>query len=361
MTYKISIAEKNFSESKRILVESENMRVNVFRYGTGVCGLEIANRHGSVTFLPFQGQQVWRAAFCGHDITMKTRFDEPVPTRDFLSTYGGFLLHCGLTALGNPSEQDTHPTHGELPNAPYKDVFLLCGTDEQGEYMELTGTYRHCASFETDYLFQPSCRLYEGASVLRITVKITNLRALPLEYFYMCHVNFPLVDGSRLISGKSGEPVIVHEKVPETLHEPVKKRLAEYFRQLRKDPDIHEKVDLSTQTYNPEIVFTVPCRADAEGYAHAMQLMPDGYAHYVSHEPSELPVGIRWISYTGDECALGLLLPSTAEHKGYIDAVKRGFARYVGANETVGYTVSAGLLQPDSAKKMKGHIEQTQG
>ncbi len=59
--------------------------------------------------LPFQGMQIWSAEMDGQNLTMKSMFAEPHPTRTYLENYGGFLLHCGATAMGVPSKGDTHP------------------------------------------------------------------------------------------------------------------------------------------------------------------------------------------------------------------------------------------------------------
>ena len=37
--------------------------------------------------------------------------------------------------MGGPGETDTHPLHGELPNAPFKNVFLELGEDNKGRYI----------------------------------------------------------------------------------------------------------------------------------------------------------------------------------------------------------------------------------
>ena len=49
-----------------------------------------------------------------------------------------------------------------------------------------------------------------------------------------------------------------------------------------------------------------------------MQLHPDGYASYVSHRPSELKYGVRWIARTKDEDAMGLVLPAKQQVTGVI-------------------------------------------
>lgn len=87
-----------------------------------------------------------------------------------------------------------------------------------------------------------------------------------------------------------------------------------------------------------------------------MQVFPDGYAGYVSHRPDQLPFGIRWISRFPNEDAVGMLLPATGEHNGHADCVKKGYIRYMEADETVSIDFETGLLTPDEVTAMKEKI-----
>ena len=118
-----------FSERERVLVEHGPLTASAFRYDSGVCALRLKNELGELVMLPFQGQQIWSAEFGGRNLTMKSMFSQPTATRSYLENYGGFLLHCGATAMGVPAGADTHPLHGELPNAPYQKAWLVAGED----------------------------------------------------------------------------------------------------------------------------------------------------------------------------------------------------------------------------------------
>ena len=104
----------------------------MFLYDSGVQGLRIENELGHIIALPYQGQQIWDCCFLGRNLTMKSMFTDPVPNVGYLQSYGAFLLHCGATAMGVPSKTDTHPLHGELPNAVYERAWLEIGEDEKG-------------------------------------------------------------------------------------------------------------------------------------------------------------------------------------------------------------------------------------
>ncbi len=74
------------------------------------------------------------------------------------------------------------------------------------------------------------------------------------------------------------------------------------------DGDITSKsMRQSTYLYSKDMTtIAIQSMTDADGDAHSMQIHPDGYADYVSHRPEELEHGLRWISRTEDEDALGL-------------------------------------------------------
>jgi hypothetical protein len=89
------------------------------------------------------------------------------------------------------------------------------------------------------------------------------------------------------------------------------------------DPSRHRTL-IPGEPIDPELVMTMKAKADAEGWAHAMQVRPDGTADFVSFRPGELEYAVRWIARGADQDALGLVLPATAEPNGYLAARERG-------------------------------------
>ena len=180
-----------FGEREKRVAHSGKLVAAAFRYRSGVAGRRVDNGAGTVILLPFQGQQVWDAVFLGRSLTMKSMFDEPQPTRDYLRTYGALFLHCGGTSMGNPGPTDSHPLHGELPNLPYTDAQLVFGEDEAGAYLDLTGTARDTQAFHHDFVSRPRVRIREGATSLDISVDVENRAGKPLPFLYLAHINFP--------------------------------------------------------------------------------------------------------------------------------------------------------------------------
>lgn len=360
---KFYLSKEMFTEREKLILEYGNMKAYTFLFSTGICGLKVENENGYIIVLPYQGQQVWRAVFKGHDLVMRTSFDEPRFPETYLSTYGGFLLHCGINAMGAPSKEDTHLQHGEIPNVEYTNAYLLTGEDENGKYISVAGEYNKKVAFIQEYIFAPECRLYENETVLHEIITITNKRSKPMEYMYLCHINFRPVDGSELIYSAeyNKENVKVHKIVPDTLPADHAKKLKDYMDAIQEDITIHNKVDYKSQCYDPEICFAVNYKGDEEGYAHTMQYMPDGYAHYVAHPVDVLPVGVRWVSIAEDEESMGMVLPATAEHLGYIHAKKLGQIKMLDAKSSMTFKITTGLLCPDEAKSMAKKINDMMG
>lgn len=363
MQNKFLLNKAMFTEKENLILESSSMRAYAFRYSTGVEAVRVENEKGYFIILPYQGQQIWRANFLGQELTMQTTFDEPVATDNFLASYGCFLMHCGVTAMGCPSDKDNHAQHGELPVAIYKDAYLISGVDEKGEYIAVSGSIEGKVSFTRNYLFTPQCRLYSDSTLLDVTVNLKNLRSKPFTYMYLCHINFRPVDGAELIySAKyDKEHFKVHKIVPANMAPDKAKELKAYMDALQKDPTIHHKVGAPGQVYDPEICSTVIYTPDENNRAHTMQLLPDGTAFYVNHPADTLPIGIRWISRTGDENSMGMVLPATAEHLGYTHAEKNGQLKELAPHSEITFNMYAGLLEKDNAKKTAEHINSVSG
>lgn len=353
---RFSLSPAIFGEREQILVEHGPLSAWSFRYPSGVCGLRIQNEQGALTLLPFQGQQIWSAHFHGRNLTMHSMFDQPHPTRVYLENYGGFLIHCGMTAMGVPGPQDTHPLHGELPNAPYEKAWVTAGEDDQGAYLELSGEYEHTVAFNDHYLAHPSVRLYAGKSTFLAGMRVTNCKNTPMNMMYLAHINFRPVDHARVVysAAYDAEHVRVRTSIPAHIHPLPGYR--EFIEELAANPQKHHILEPGLG-FDPEVVFVIDYNSDEDGWAHSMQLHPDGSADYVRHRPDQLDHGIRWICRTPDQDALGLVLPATAESEGYQAEKAKGNLKVLNAGATWTCQFEMGVLTPAQAAAMQTKIE----
>lgn len=344
----IRLLPRFFDEKERLLVEHGRLSASSFRFDSGVCGLRLENGLGQLTLLPFQGQQIWSAALRGRDLTMQSMFDEPRQTREYLETYGGFLVHCGATAMGVPAQGDTHPLHGELPNAPYQKAYVIVGQDEDGSYIGAGGVFQYTVAFNHNYRATPLVKLYAGSSLFRVSMTITNLKNSAMELMYLMHANFKPVDNGRLVYSARCTPEHVRVRTSIPAHIRPLPGYVEFIERLGHHPELHN-VLAPDLLFVPEVVFFIDFLTDEEGWAHSMQVHPDGSADYIRHRPAELDKGIRWISRTPDQDALGITLPATAEPEGYSAEKAKGNLRVLPPKGVFHCDLEMGVLTPSEA------------
>jgi hypothetical protein len=348
-----------FTETEKIILHQDTLTASTFLFESGVAGLRFKNDVGQIIMLPFQGQQIWSAEFYGRNLTMKSMFSEPRPTQIFLETYGGFLIHCGITAMGGPSREDTHPLHGELPNAPFQTAQVVLGEDEHGRYIALNGQFEYTVAFNHHYLAEPSVKLYVGSAMVHLTMTITNLKQSEMELMYLAHINYRPIDNGRLVYSAplSVQHVRVRTSIPSHIHP--KPDYVEFIEELREHPEKHHILAPGLK-FDPEIVFFIDYLADEQGWAHTLQIHPDGSADYVRHRPTELDKGVRWICRTADQDALGMIEAATAEPEGYLAEKAKGNIKIIPPGGVWRCEIDIGALTPQEAHQMEAHIARIQ-
>lgn len=360
MTAKFYLQKEMFSSRARTVLEAGEFKAVTFTYSSGVCALQVRNARCSYILLPFSGQQVWRYTVDGEEMTMKSMFDEPEDTKDFESSYGAFLIHCGLTAMGNPSEEDPHPLHGELPLAHYQKAWIEIGEDSEGEFIRTGGSFLYRNALETSYVYSPSIRLNAGSATLIARDTIENKRSQPFPFMYMSHVNWRPFDGSRFVYGAPVDKEhieVFREDWGDAISKENAKKLEDYTLSLTEDPSRADIIDRKTQVYDPELCLCIRYVPDESGWAHSMQLMPDGKACYVAFDTSYLPTGVRWMARTGEEDACGFCLPNTGNHKGRAYAIANNLRKNLAPHEKIELKYNISVLDPEEAQKRVSEIE----
>jgi hypothetical protein len=356
-TSRINLNAVSFDSGEILIAEKGGLTASVFRYASGVAALRLRNRAGEIICLPFQGQQIADATFYNRRLTMRSMFADPAPASNYLGFSGGFLVHCGATAMGNPSLEDHHPLHGELPNLSYATASLLIGEDNRGAWMGVTGVGRYTIAFTHNYEMRPLVKLHADDGRIDAEVEIRNLKHTPMELMYLAHVNFRPHDSAKLIDTvpDDKEHIRIRARLPQGLFKPTESHKA-VLKALEANPALHRDV-APAGSVDPEIVMGLRFRADHQSWAHAMQLLTDGTADYISFKPKELPRGVRWMTRNADQDALGLFLPGTAEADGYIAEKAKGNIRIIPAQEAFRCSLSFGALTVEEAREMKLHID----
>ncbi len=354
----IHLSPSMFESRERKLIEVRgcHLEARTFRFNSGVCGLRLTSDVGELVLLPFQGQQVWSATFNGRNLTMKSMFQQPYPTRVFLDTFGGFLQHCGITGVGGPGPKDTHPLHGELPNAPYESAYVVAGEDAQGPFIGLGGQYRHTVAFAHNYLAEPLVKLHAGHTLFSVSMTITNLKRSDQVLLYLAHVNFRPVDNGRLVYSALPTPEHVRVRSSIPSHITPGPGYVEFIQELGRHPEKHH-VLTPGMAFDPEAVFFIDYLADEEGWAHSMQIHPDGQADYIGHRPEQLPKATRWISRTPDQDAIALVEAGTCEPEGFLAEQAKGNVKWIPPGGTFHAEFRIGALSPTEAAQLAEKIQ----
>ena len=351
MTVRVSLRPEALDAVERPLVSADAGVVTGFRYPSGVHALRVRTDRLELIVLPFAGQQVWRLAVDGEDLTMRTMFDEPLDVSEFGQSYGAFLMHCGLAGMGHPGPSDTHPVHGELPLARYPGVSIEIGEDRGGPWLAISGEHVHRVSHAIHYAFSPRITVRPGSPIVELTAAIENRRGTALDYQYLCHVNWAHGPGELV------QPVPMTRDhfvlYPDDGADERTRELTDAF-----EADLPASSRLADDDHVvPEYVALTTPIADDDGWADYLLQRADGRAAWVGFEVAHLPYAIRWISRTPDEAAAGFCLPCTSHHLGRARATADGLLRTVPAHGRLEMRIRMGLLPREAAEKVRAAID----
>lgn len=353
---RVHLTEAMFDRHEAEFLVAGDISVTTFRYPAGIAALRIRSPRAELIVLPFKGQQIWRASFDGRDVTMKSLFPEPVDTQDYLATYGAFFIHCGLTAMGGPGPTDTHPLHGELPNARFQEAYL----EMRDGKLVIGGTFRHAIAFTVAYLARTEITVDPAEARIGLTIEVENQRHSRLELMYLAHANFRPVDHGELIYAApyTPEAVRVRRSIPSHISPP--EGYADFIAALVEDPTLHHvfKPDLA---FDPEVAFEVDMLPGEDGWTHAMQKHPDGTADVISYVHAQGPRAMRWICRTADQQGLGMAFPSTAGVEGYTAEKAKGRIVEVAPKESWRLEMRTGTLTLDEAAQLACRLDQIAG
>lgn len=294
-----------FTETERLILESPAFTASTFRYRSGVEALRVRAGRGEFIWLPYLGQQVWDWMVDGKSLKFQGFMEDPSYGKNFLQNYGGFLIHCGMTAMGNPGPRDTHPHHGELPVARFDEAWIETGPDDgREESLSLCGHIHWKIPFVAEYHCSPSLRISADGLSLRAEVHLENPTSRDMEYMYLAHINFAF-EGSQKI--KSTIPF-------DTEHVTVRE---ETISGLSANPALIQRIDGDTP-YDPELVAILNhIDMDAVPPAGSILVHKDGSLRWVRQDSPELDHHVIWITHNHDRGACGFHLPSTAGPTGF--------------------------------------------
>ncbi len=326
-----------FTEKPTLILQNDQFSATAFRYQTGVEGLRIENQQGYLTILPFLGQMIWDAEFCGQNLKMENMFSAPKRVPTVVETYGCFAFHSGLISNGCPSPEDTHPLHGEMPCASMDSSWLELTEDS----LKIVGEYEYVMGFGHHYRATPSVLLKENSTLFDIQMSVTNLASVPMPLQYMCHMNYTYIPGATFRQNLPGSALKLRETVPAHVH-PTPQWL-HYTQQLRERTqgltDLNE-----AEFYDPEIVFFADNLAQYVDNAEFFMLSPQGHRFVTRFSTAQFNYATRWILHNGDQKVAAFILPATCRPEGYLAAKEKGTLLMLSPGESRHFSVTTGVV-----------------
>ena len=321
---KIRLNESAFTDRETLFADAGELKAYLFRYESGICAVKIENEKGYITVLPFDGQMVWDAVFCGRSLKMETSFDMP-RRRGIFQGYLRLLYHAlrragdGVPLAGGRSRASRRASVW----VRYDCAFLVSGEDEKGRYMGVTGEYEYNRAFGSHYMARPVAKVYGGSTLIDVGIEIENKAAHPMDLMYMCHVNNAPEVGAEIYQTLPWTPenMVVRVSIPQ-YNEP-DPAFMELLDRVQQDVSVTRVIG-PEDVYDPEIVlFLRGVKGDEDGKAHFLYVHKDGSADYTTYDAAVLNRGVRWMVNHDDWKSMGMVLPATAEPEGYIAEKKK--------------------------------------
>jgi hypothetical protein len=335
MTGTIQLQRNFFKETKNIIFSNDEFTVSLFKYPSGIEGIELLNSRGKMTVLPYYGQMIWDLEFDSIDLKMKNMFKEPKKTDDIIGTYGCFAFHAGLIRNGCPAPEDDHPLHGEMPCADMDQAWLEVSND----YVKVCGSTEYVMGFGHHYMANPSVKMFAKETSIEIKMEVENRAATDMPLQYMCHTNYAYLDQGEFKQNIPADAFTLRESIPEHV-KPTEKWLA-YNASLQNDAAALKNLD-QPEMYDPEIVFFAD-KLDQYGEQAEFEITsPDGTAFFTRFSTAELNYATRWILHNPDQQVAAFVLPATCRPEGFLAAQKADTLITLKPSEKRSFTVVTG-------------------
>jgi len=169
---------------------------------------------------------------------------------------------------------------------------------------------------------------------------------------YMCHVNFALPEGGRIIQPVAFAPenMIVRTAVPS--HVPATPEYKALIAAIARDPSIMETLD-EPRRFDPEqVCYIRNLRTDENGVAHFLLRRREGDGFVIGYRPSDFQHTVRWILCNAGQQVAGFALPSTCEPEGYTAEKRKGNVQSLEPGGSKTFCVRTGYLDRAEADRM---------
>ena len=356
-TLAVSLRRSSFGEKEREGVRYGGLTASLFRYDTGLEAIRLSNPRGSVVVLPYMGQIVWSATFDGVELAMQSMFREPRPAKIIVETYGCLAYHAGLLRNGVPSPADTHVLHGEMPCAEMDEAGIVCGVDQRGPWIAVTGSREYAMGFGAHYRATPRVVVRAEDTGCEIVMEVENLSAAPMDLMYLCHVNFAFAEGARIVQQVPFTPEHVVTRTVIPGHVTPTPDYRALLAALAADPARMRRLT-EPERYDPEQVFYIKgLKPGADGLVHFLMARREGDAFAICWDPEAMPHTIRWILANSDQRVAAFAMPATCEPEGYLAEKRKGNVRALAGNAKASFQTRIEYIDKDHAAAAAAAIE----
>lgn len=338
---KLYLKSSLFENNENLLVDYEKIKIYTFTFSSGVEAVKIKIENNEFIWLPFFGQELWSWKINGEEQKFKGFLEEPnYDAKSFLENYGAFLINCGITSMGNPTKEDTHPHHGELALAKYKKAWIEF-SDNDDYPISLCGELNFNVPFIAHYSFSPALRIYKDGTAVHIDNTLTNLQNTDLEYMYLSHLNFSMDNVDKIEYG-----------VKDFSNKNVSFVDSNVLLGVDNDPSLFLQLSEIKQL-NPELVAII--KNDNKITVNKLY-KKDGSVIWTVIDTSTLNHTVAWLSKTPDRSACGFSLPSTAGPRGYMREKELGNIKILNSGKTIKFQYVFGIDKNNETIKRQNAI-----
>lgn len=332
--------EHLFTDRESALMQTPVGTIKTSRYRSGVETVHISMGNADITWLPYLGGEMWDWKIDGVSQKFSGFVSEPAYQKSFLHNYGAFLIHCGVLAMGNPTKEDNHPQHGELPISKPSEAWVEFHGNDDEYPVSLCCTFSFHVPFIANYEFTPKIHIHRTGNSMIVDGKLTNTAKTPLPYQYLAHINFSYPDTGKLaysIDRFTDQEVEMLQDAIEGVTEHPEKML---------------HLDKSI-TYDPELVAIIdhtkkaPSSFEKSQYVLNTMDRNDGSFRWVLADTHPLDHTVAWLTQTPDRAACGFSLPATSGPTGQANEKRKGNIKILGPEESTRLWYAFGTGGPE--------------
>lgn len=184
-------------ETRMVGGKADGMRLLEVRNGKGLEFTVSLDRCADIPYLFYKGNSMAYIAPCG--MVGPQYYDNQ--GLGFLKSFtAGFLTTCGLSAVGNPCEDDGEklPLHGNIAHVPCEQHSYTVDDD----FIKITAVIRDGSLGGNQYLLTREylCGLKENTLTITDTVKNVGPKEAPYMIMYHCNMGYPLLSEKSVLS-----------------------------------------------------------------------------------------------------------------------------------------------------------------